>query len=248
MKRKRKSTVKGIGGPYIHISRNLDQKALKDIEFFLEKEVAKLTSDKFSDEISIHVKVIDGSIKAYVVLGGLTLYNLVSGYGSLRSGIDTLVKDVQSVSSMAIDIFSVRENVLPHEIIHQERRLGIPGKVQRYLKKLDRLDDQDINAIQRKELVGELKVDLLDILVLLEHECDRTLVIEASPPVIQHSLPVRLPPPDRGALDLRFEIENLILSAPLETPNRPIPSTEYDRLKLITHRRDDDDGDDGGEI
>ncbi len=236
--------MKGIGGPYIHINRNVDSRALKDIENFLKKEVPKLISDKFPDKISIYVNVVEGSIKAYVIFGGITLFNLVSGYGSLRSGIDMIVKDIQTVSSMVLDRLSIRENISPDEIIRQERRLGIPGKIQRYLKKLDGLDD--INTFQRTEKIEELKKELLDILVFIEYDRDRAILINSTPKEIQNLLPPNLPAPYKGALDLRFVINKKYITftnedSLTESPNKRLPSSEKNGLALPPPKRKDDD-------
>ena len=248
--KKRKSIAKGLGGPYIHIDRKVDSYSLKKIEIYLQKEAKLLLSNKLSEEISIHVKVVDGSIKAYVIYGGLTIFNLVANYGSLRSGIDHLVKDMQSVSETVIERFYDHENVDPEEVIYKARRQGVPGKIQRYLKKLNKLDDSNVNADQRVDLVVELEEELLDIIYLLEHAEDRELVIEATPVLIRNRLPANLPEPARGVLDLRFEGEGfhhdyIYYPPEIERQNTPLPSPEptapnTGSIALIPPRREDD--------
>ncbi|CAA0103576.1 Uncharacterised protein [Zhongshania aliphaticivorans] len=246
MKKKRKSITKGLGGPYIHIDRQVDRYSLQEIELYLQKEARLL----LSEDLSIHVKVVDGSIKAYVLFGGITIYNLMANYGSLRSGIDHVVKDMQTVSETIIERFYDYENVSPDEVIYKARRQGVPGKIQRYLKKLNKLDDSTVNAEQRVDLVVELEEELLDIVYLLEHEEDRNLVIEASPELISNSLPDNLPVPARGVLDLRFEDDDFhqdyIYYAPeIDRKNISLPPSvpiapQTGSAILISPRRDDD--------
>ncbi|MEX0739061.1 MAG: hypothetical protein WD071_06950 [Pseudohongiella sp.] len=250
MRKSRKTITKGLGGPYIHIDRQVDGHSLKEIELYLQKEARLLLSGKLSEDLSIHVKVVDGSVKAYVIYGSLTIFNLVANYGSLRSGIDHLVKDMQTASERVIEKFYEYEDVSSEEIIYAARRQGIPGKIQRYLKKLNRLDDSTVNAEQRNDLVVELEEELLDIIYLLEHEEDRKLVIDASPTLISNSLPDNLPKPAKGVLDLRFEEDfhrdHIYYSPDVNRRNTPLPSPEpttpsIGRATLITPRREDGD-------
>jgi hypothetical protein len=139
--------------------------------------------------------------------------------------------------------------VLEEEVIYKARRLGVPGKIQRFLKKLYRIDDQNVNAEERIAFVDELKDELLDILTLLEHQRDRELIIDQTPKMIRDRLPENLPKPVEGALDLRydqsgdyfkFETENSSLGEYREP--RPIPEPKtLERYFIPPPKREDDD-------
>jgi hypothetical protein len=101
MQRTKNTITKGLGGPYIHIDRELSASVLQEMGAYLKNEIGALVSE----EISVHVEITEGSIKVYVFLGASALFQIISGYGSLKSGIDHIVSDVQSLSEIVFDRF-----------------------------------------------------------------------------------------------------------------------------------------------
>jgi hypothetical protein len=216
MKRSRKIYAKGLGGPYIHIKRPLTKNKKVLLHSVIEKSLSKEIESRFCGQVSVHIEIVEGSIKAKVVIGAVVLFEIVGNYGSLRSGVDHIVNDIQNLSSTVIEHVIEEENIEENEIIYKARRLGIPGKIQRYLIKLDRFDDTDVNLVQRSELIDDLRADLTDILTVLEHEQDRELVLGETPVVVKEEVAQNLPTPIPGQLDLRYEY----------TPNYPFDQYE----------------------
>lgn len=203
----RKIYAKGLGGPYIHINRPLTKNNYYSFKEIIQKSLNIELENWNKYDVTVHVDITDGSIKIKVVLGaGLALFNIVGVYGSYRSGIDYIVDDIRNISSSVIEHVIADENIDQEEIIYKARRLGIPGKIQRYLQKIDRLDDTDVNHDQRSILVSELKDELNDILTVLEHDEDRNQLIEETPAIIKERVSHILPQPIPGQLDLRYEV------------------------------------------
>lgn len=207
MKPSKKIYAKGLGGPYLHIKRSLTNSNKRSLKNILEKSIRQELEKTFQNQVTIHIEISEGSIKVKIIIGAIALFQFVSNYGSFRSGIDHLVKDVRNFSSTVIEHVIENENVEENEIIYKARRLGIPGKIQRYLKKLDRLDDTDVNLDQRTVLIDDLKSELTGILSVLENERDRTLLIEATPSTIKEEIANNIPAIIPGQLDLRYELD-----------------------------------------
>jgi len=204
MKTHRKIYAKGLGGPYLHIKRDLTYDSKINLKKSIEKSLTLQIEKTFKSQVTVHIEIVEGSIKVRIVIGALALFHFVCNYGSFRSGIDHLVNDVRNLSSSVIEHVIEDENIQENEIIYRARRLGIPGKVQRYLKKLDRLDDTTVDLEHRSVLINELKNDLTDILSVLEDERDRELVINVTPNVINEEIANNLPNPIPGQLDLGY--------------------------------------------
>jgi hypothetical protein len=206
MKPSKKIYAKGLGGPYLHIKRALTNSNKRSLKNILEKSILQELEKTFQNQVTIHIEISEGSIKVKIVIGAIALFQFVSNYGSFRSGIDHLVNDVRNLSSTVIEHVIEDENVEQNEIIYKARRLGIPGKIQRFFKKLDRLDDADVNLNQRTVLVDDLKSELTAILSVLEDERDRTLLLEETPNTIRGEIENNIPAIIPGQLDLRYEL------------------------------------------
>ncbi len=213
MKPSKKIYAKGLGGPYLHINRTLTFDNKISLQTIIEKSIAQALEKTFKNHVTIHIEISEGSIKVKIIIGAMALYQFVCNYGSFRSGIDNLVNDVRNLSSTVIEQVIEERNVEQNEIIYKARRLGIPGKIQRYLKTLDRLDDTDVNLDQRTVLVNDLKNELTDILSLLEDERDRALLLGEAPDIIKDECINCMPTPIPGQLDLRYELNQDIFSS-----------------------------------
>ncbi len=136
MKTSRKIYAKGLGGPFIHINRPLTQNNFYSFKEIIQKSL-NIELEKWNKySVNVHVEITDGSVKIKVVIGAtVALFNIIGVYGSYRSGIDYIVNDVKNISSAVIEHVITDENVHQEEIIYKARRLGIPGKIQRYLQK-----------------------------------------------------------------------------------------------------------------
>ncbi len=179
----KKSRSRGIAETYIHIKYdyNLKKKTHEEIKYYLEANSQKWAIKYFKQQVDITITIEEGSLKAWIIVGGL-LYQGIAGYGSFRAGIDFMVKDAKSFSNYAIEQFYQHEHIPQTDIIRNERRLGIPGKIQRLLKKSDKLN---MNQNNRNNLVEELKEELLEILDLLDNENDKDLLLQNVPDEIR---------------------------------------------------------------
>ncbi len=174
----KKTKSREIAETYIHINYDyeLKQKSHDEIKLYLETNSQEWAKKYFKQPIEITITVEDGSLKTWITVAGL-IYAGVAGYGSFRSGIDYMVKDAKSFSDYVIEEFYQHENTPQHDIIRDERRLGIPGKIQRLFKKSDKLDNLN-NLNDRNELVEELRFELTNILDLIDNQEDKELLLE----------------------------------------------------------------------
>lgn len=198
--KKRRSRARGIAETYIHIkggTRNLTKEKARS---YLECQVHALAESHFKGAVLLEVSIEDGSIVARVKVGGTALLWLLASYGGYRSGIDFLVKDSHSFSDKIIEYFIADENIAQSMIIRAERRLGVPGKIQRFFKSLDKIGSPDLSYNDRQRLEEQLKDEFLAIIELLEVDEDREAFTAEVPEFVRPDPNAPLPRPIRGAM------------------------------------------------
>lgn len=198
----RKPRSRGLGGTYFHFRDVPSGMSSIEVQQFLADHTATWAAEIFDRPIVVEVIVVEGSIKAKLVYGGLTLVNILASYGSLRDGIDHVVADTARVSNLVIERFLAHEGLAEDDVYRIERRLGVPGKIQRFFRSLDYLNSDEISNRERGELIEELQEEFLSILVLLDDEKDQELFRQYVPN--EDVNPPDLPNPDpiRGAFTL----------------------------------------------
>lgn len=195
---------RGIAETYIHIKNVPSGLSKEKAYLYLERHALIWAEEKFNKSVIVKIRVEEGSLKIWVLVGVPFLFNLVAGYGSFRSGIDAIVSDSKVFSNYVIEHFGEDEGVPEVAILRTECRLGVPGKIQRFLKSLDKLNSLDIEHNKRQIVLQKLRAEFMEILELLEDDQDRELFIEQLPESILHHPGAPLPEPIRGALSLNI--------------------------------------------
>jgi len=180
-KKLRRQRSKGIAETYIRIAdvpHGLNKEKARQ---YLEQHAYIWAERYFKKSVVVKVRVEEGSLIVWVLVSGMTLFTIVSGYGSFRSGIDHIVSDAKAFSSHVIEAFGRAENIPDAAILRAERRLGVPGKIQRFLKSIDKLNSADLGQNERHVKLQEIRAEFMQILELLENEQDKELFIEQVP-------------------------------------------------------------------
>lgn len=193
---------KGIAETYIHIKDGPRGLSKEKARRYLEQHALVWAEQQFKHSVIVKVRVEEGSLKVWVLVGGLALFNLIANYGSFRSGIDHLVADSRAFSSSVIEHIKEDENVSEEAVLRTEKRLGVPGKIKRFLKSLDKLNSPDISHNDRQVEIQELREEFLGILELLDNQQDRELFMEQVPEPIRQAPNTPLPEPIPGVISL----------------------------------------------
>jgi hypothetical protein len=183
---------------YIHFSIDVKDVPPSDLRAFEEEIYARyaLILNEFRGNRVLTVRVEDGSLKIWITVLG-TLYTLIIGYGAFRQGIDYLVSDAKKFDNMVISDLVESVNIPQEKVYRIERRLGMPGKIQRILVRVERLS-QLSSTYQNPDIADEvehIKGEIINILKAIPDEQDRQIFIEALPKPISSSLPMPLPTP-----------------------------------------------------
>lgn len=198
----RRPRSRGIAETYIHIQdvpRGLSKNKARE---YLELHVHAWAEDCFKNSVVVKIRTEEGSLKVWVLVGGLAIFEFVANYGSFRTGIDHLVSDARVFSELVIDRFAADKHI-PEDVLYRtERRLGVPGKIQRFLKSLDNLNSPNMTRQQRDEETERLREEFLEIIELLDNDQDRDLFMNEVPGNVSQQPNRPLPDPIRGIVSL----------------------------------------------
>ena len=93
----------GIAETYIHIKDVPPNVSKEKALNYLKKNAHSWAEETFNRHLVVEIQVEEGSLKAWVFVGGVALFEFVSNYGSFRSGIDHIVSDAKVFSEIVIE-------------------------------------------------------------------------------------------------------------------------------------------------
>lgn len=115
---------------YLHLVVDPSERQISDTLGYVQYLGAISAKEHFHQEVELELHFEQGSLKGWLtVVGGL--YLGLSNYGSFREGIDYAVKDSREFSAWIIEKFKTEVPMPPNALYRTERRLGLPGKIQR---------------------------------------------------------------------------------------------------------------------
>lgn len=182
---------------YIHLKIDPTEQFKIESEEYLYGLARSVSFELFGRETEISIRFEDGSWKAWVAVAG-ALYIGIGNYGDFRSGVEYLVSDAKKFSEIIIGQFKQKEKLEPKVIYRTERRLGIPGKINRLFLRIDNLKQYGKHENDRRsypwgtnidyerrreshfnnELKG-IKREIIQIVDALSHEQDQNIFLES---------------------------------------------------------------------
>lgn len=187
-----------IAEAYLHFSIDVRDVPSSHLRAFEDEIYSRYNPilHEFRGERVLTVRVEDGSLKVWLTVLG-ALYTLTTGYGAFRQGIDYLVSDATKFDQKVISDLVEKINIPREKVYRIEKRLGMPGKIQKLLVRVDRLSKQSV-SYHHTDVADELKnieTEIINILKAIPDEKDRQIFIEALPSAISSALPRPLPAP-----------------------------------------------------
>ena len=132
------------------------------------------------NQFSVSIEFTEGSLKVKVFYLSLTILNLVNNYGSFREGIDRIVNDFRNVSSYIIIAVNNEPDINEIDILRNERRTGLPGRIQDIYIRIDHLEKQlpELSNNQIEEELNSIKHQIANILPLMEENEKESFIEE----------------------------------------------------------------------
>ncbi len=181
---------------YLRLDIRLAEPDILELRAYLQRRAATFAEGLFGQVPEFAVYVEDGSIRAWLVVAG-ALYVGIGQYGSFRSGMDYAVKDARTFSERVLQDVK-NSGVSEAEIRRFERRLGVPGKIKRIFRRLDRLEarGRDLSKADYEREIQSISRGLRSIFRAVDNKRDRALILDSLPMEFRSRLPERLPVPD----------------------------------------------------
>ncbi len=120
---------------YLHLAVQPTDRQVSETQAYLEYLAAVSAVERFGQEVALEFRIEQGSLKGWLtVMGAFTVFN---NYGSLRQSVDYAVKDGKAFSEFVISRFKTDVPLPSGALYRAERRLGVPGQIQRLFPMLD---------------------------------------------------------------------------------------------------------------
>ncbi len=180
---------------YLHLIVAPSERQISETLEYVQYLGAVSAREHFRQDVELELRLEQGSLKGWLtVVGGL--YLGLSNYGSLREGIDYAVKDSRQFSAWIIEKFKSEVQMPPSALYRTERRLGLPGKIQRLYPLLEETSNL-IGGRDKVEAQRRLKQvqDQLTSIAAELSDSGETLVLERIEEMIPAPIRDRLPPP-----------------------------------------------------
>jgi len=183
-----------VAETYIHLRYDPFPGIKSSAVEFLKEKVELYGKEYLTSDAEYICIIEDGSLKVWVLVAGVTIYELISGYGAFRSGLDYLVNDIYYFSDNIIRDASTKSRIHEETIIRAERRLGIPGKIQRIYNQGEYIQNNynNLSPNEVNEQLGKLLEDVIKLCNTI-NENDKEYFINNLPDIIKDNLPEPIP-------------------------------------------------------
>jgi hypothetical protein len=164
-----------IGQTYIRLDFNADDDFKEAFEKYLlykGKHYAKeyFKKDLLVDYLYFTVELEDGSLISRLKIFGKIAIGSLIAYGGIRQGIDYVIKDARTVTEHIVLDVSNEPNIGNNRIIRVERRLGVPGKIKRLYRDIDKLrsDRNNLSENEQQEIINRIQRNYEDLVLELD--------------------------------------------------------------------------------
>ncbi|PID27003.1 MAG: hypothetical protein CR982_07445 [Candidatus Cloacimonadota bacterium] len=190
-----KESVYEIGQAYIKLDIKANQEFKKvfekDLLYYGKKYAKKYYNKEYlRNDLYFSVEFEDGSLKSRLkIFSNLSLIIIagIGGYGNIRTGIDYIIKDSQSITENIVKAIS-RDLSLGDRIQRVERRLGVPGKIKRFFDDIEKFkQNRDVlNENEKQDLIDKIYKKFKELIVELDKSGIETIEKE----LIKNNLPI----------------------------------------------------------
>lgn len=183
---------------YLHLTVQPTERQISETQAYLQYLAAVFAIERFGQDVFLDFRVEQGSLKGWLTVAG-GLYVGICNYGSLREGIDYAVKDARAFSEFIIDHLKSEVPMPQGALYRTERRLGLPGRIQRLYPLLEETSDlvRSRNTVEAQKHLHQVQEQLDRIAAdLAESGEDQLLQLlqESIPASIRNRLPGPTPP------------------------------------------------------
>jgi hypothetical protein len=141
-----------IAEPYFRFTKTLGPTRLETGAAELLDRVQPIIDGVYADALKgiplrVSIRVERGSTKAWITI--TTLTGALIFYGDIRQSIDYLISDAKRVANWVAPVVGPSLELGSAEPAYRQRRLGVPGQLERLFQSVERHDMSSEEATQR---------------------------------------------------------------------------------------------------
>jgi hypothetical protein len=134
---------------YLELNIALAKSDIKELEEYLPKITQEYASLLFRQSVQVRIEYWQGSFKAVLTVAG-SIYLAIGAYGTIRSGIDYLIKDGRAVRDYLHETL-IKDGLSGDRISEVSYRQATPDRIRRLLRRIDKhRDNSRVDNNQRK--------------------------------------------------------------------------------------------------
>lgn len=179
---------------YVHIRAiELDTRGLERLGVETERAAAEIAERVYGFDVTVDVWIESGSTRTRITVIGLLVgtYSLVADYKGFKDSIGEMCNDARTFAGDMCGTFIELTKASDRQVYRVERRLMTPGKLDKTIKRLEKLDvlapkmsrrelDRELEDVQRE--IERIRKDLTNEEVSI---LNRVLVFENLPPLVR---------------------------------------------------------------
>lgn len=166
---------------YIELNISVAKSDIKELEEYLPKITQEYASLLFRQSVQVRIEYWQGSFKAVLTVAG-SIYLAIGAYGTIRSGIDYLIKDGRAVRDYIHETL-IKDGLPGDRICEITYRQATLDRIRRLFRRIEkhkdesRLGDDQRSYDHERELIQHMVTKVIS--EDLDNELDRKAFIDS---------------------------------------------------------------------
>ena len=145
---------------YIELNISVAKSDINELEEYLPKITQEYASLLFRQSVQVRIEYWQGSFKSVLTVAG-SIYLAIGAYGTIRSGIDYLIKDGRAVRDYIHETL-IKDGLPGDRICEITYRQATPDRIRRLLRRIEkhkdksRLGDDQRSYDHERELIQHM--------------------------------------------------------------------------------------------
>lgn len=125
---------------YLELNISVAKSDIKELEEYLPKITQEYASLLFRQSVQVRIEYWQGSFKAVLTVAG-SIYLAIGAYGTIRSGIDYLIKDGRAVRDYIHETL-IKDGLPGDRVCEVTYRQATPDRIRRLFRRIEKHKDK----------------------------------------------------------------------------------------------------------
>jgi|688.fasta_scaffold606500_1 hypothetical protein len=162
---------------YIDLNISVAKSDIKELEEYLPKITQEYASLLFRQSVQVRIEYWQGSFKAVLTVAG-SIYIAIGAYGTIRSGIDYLIKDGRAVRDYIHETL-IKDGLPGDRISEITYRQATPERIRRLFRRIEKHKDKSRFSNDQRNHDHERELIQYMVARVISEDLDNELDIKA---------------------------------------------------------------------